>query len=143
MDLTHMVAKMRGAEDDEADNPPRPQVDIATISIDANKTLDPAVPHQTGSGAVTEKTPIAQAVRSVMAEDPRKELVPNGGQGTKPSGAGHPAEDNEALGELGGLRGLEHTLSEQTSHIGNARNQERPRLRGAGYLGDCGKGSDW
>jgi hypothetical protein len=111
MDLTHVVAKTRGVEDDEVDNPPRPRVDIATVSIDANKTLDPAVPHQTGSGAVTEKTPPTDAMRSMMVEDPQKELVPNGGQGTKPLGAGHPAGDNKALGKLRGLRVLGQTLS--------------------------------
>ena len=66
MDLTHVVAKTRGVEDNKVDNPPRPRGDIATVSIDNNKTLDPAVPHQTGSGAVVET--------------PQKELVPNGGQ---------------------------------------------------------------
>jgi hypothetical protein len=58
-----------------------------------------------------------------MVEDPQKESVPDGGQGTKPLGAGHPAGDNKALGELRGLMGLGQTLSKQTSHIGRARNE--------------------
>ena len=143
MDLTHVVAKTRGAVDDDAYNPPGPRVNIATSDTDTYETWDPAVPHRTGSGATKKKMPPDQAVRSVRAEDPWKELNPRNGQENEPSGARHPTENDEALSELGGLKGLEHTLSEQTSHIGNARNQERPRLRGAGYLGDCGKGSDW
>ena len=65
--------------------------------------------------------PPDQAVRSVRSEDPWKELNPRNGQENEPSGARHPTENDEALSKLGGLKGLEHTLSEQTSQIGNAR----------------------
>jgi hypothetical protein len=64
-----------------------------------------------------------------MVEDPQKESVPDGGQGTKPSGAGHPAGDNKALGELRGLMGLGQTLSKQTSHIGKARNEATTTIK--------------
>ena len=87
MDLTHVVAKTRGAKDDDAYNPPGPRVNIAASDTDAYETWDPAVPHPTGSGATKEKMTPDQAVRSVRSEDPWKELNPRNGQENEPSGA--------------------------------------------------------
>jgi hypothetical protein len=152
MDITHKVAKKRGSEDDEVDSPPRPLIDVATVNVDTaglelphyipdgnlppvadprplangttdtKRTLGLAIPRPTEFGAVAEETPSTNAVRSVTVEEPQKDTVPDGGRGTGPLGAGHPAGDNKALGELRGLMGLGKTLSEQTSHIGRARN---------------------
>ena len=58
MDLIHVVAKTRGAKDDDAYNPPGPRVNIATSDTDTYETWDPAVPHRTGSGAKKKCHPI-------------------------------------------------------------------------------------
>jgi hypothetical protein len=55
MDLTHVVAKTRGAKDDDAYNPPGPRVNIAASDTDTYKTWDPAVPHRTARSGRAER----------------------------------------------------------------------------------------
>jgi hypothetical protein len=62
-------------------------------------------------------------------EEPQNDTVSDGGQGTGPSGAGHQAGDDKALGELRGLMGLGKTLSEQAGHIGRAQNDAIMKIK--------------